>query len=145
PANHAKPQFFPVVARRLFDEKGVELPGYKRIVRDDTGDTLHVATDSYQVVTNEEAFGAFEAAIETSTLDRTDMRIGTDYSGFGVRCFRQYLFPAHRVEIKKGVEVALRILMMNSYDGSLRFRGQAGAYNFVCANTSVLGKDYASF
>ena len=145
PADHAAPKFFPVTARRLFDEKGSELPGYLRIVREDTGDTLHVATDSYKVVTNEQAFGAFEEALERSTLDRTDMRIGTDYAAGGARCFRQYLLPAHRVEVKPGVEVALRLLMMNSYDGSLKFRGQCGAYNFVCANTSVFGQDYASF
>jgi hypothetical protein len=145
PANHAAPQFFPVKARRLFDDAGNELPGWLRIVREDTGDTLHVATDKYQVVTNEEAFGAFEDALHASTLDLTDMQIGTDYSNGGARCFRQYLLPAHRVEVKPGNEVALRLLMMNSYDGSMKFRGQCGAYSFVCANTSIMGKDYAQF
>jgi hypothetical protein len=145
PANHAAPVFFPVKARRLFDDQGHELPGWMRIVREDTGDTLHVATDKYQVVTNEEAFGAFEETLAKSSLDLTDMRIGTDYAHFGARCFRQYLLPAHRVQVKPGVEVALRLLMLNSYDGSLRFRGQCGAYNFVCANTSIMGTDYASF
>jgi hypothetical protein len=145
PADHAAPKFFPVAARRLFDEKGHELPGWRRIVREDDGTTLHVATDTYQIVSNEEAFGGFEDALKASTLDLTEMRIGTDYAAGGARCFRQYLLPAHRVEVKPGVEVALRLIMMNSYDGTLRFRGQCGAYNFVCANTSVMGKDYASF
>lgn len=145
PADHAAPKFFPVKARKLFDEMGTELPGWLRIVREDTGDTLHVATDKYQVVTNEEAFGAFEDALHSSTLDLTDMQIGTDYSNGGARCFRQYLLPAHRVEVKPGNEVALRLLMMNSYDGSMKFRGQCGAYSFVCANTSIVGKDYAQF
>jgi hypothetical protein len=145
PANHAKPVFFPVKARRLFDEQGHELPGYLRIVREDTGDTLHVATDSYKVITNEEAFGAFEEALESSTLDLEGMRIGTDYANNGARCFRQYLLPAHQIEVKKGVSVALALIMMNSYDGSLRFRGQCGAYTFVCANTAIHGTDYAQF
>ena len=145
PANHKAPAFFPVVARRLFDEKGEELPGYKRIVREDTGCTLNVATDAYKIITNEEAFGAFETALEESSLDLTGLRIGTDYANGGARCFRQYLLPAHTVEVKTGVSVALRLLMMNSYDGSLAFKGQVGAYNFVCANTSVSGVDFASF
>lgn len=144
-ADHAAPKFFPVKARKLFDEAGKELPGYLRVVREDTEETLHVASDAYRIVTNEEAFGAFEEALSASTLDLTDMRIGTDYGARGARCFRQYLLPAHMVEVKKGVEVALRLLMMNSYDGSLRFRGQCGAYNFVCANTSVSGKNYSQF
>jgi hypothetical protein len=145
PANHAQPAFYPVTARRLFDEKGEELEGWKRIVREDTNRTLHVATDSYQVVSNEDAFGAFEQALRDSALDLADMQIGTDYAAFGARCFRQYLLPAHRVEVKPGNAVALRIIMMNSYDGSLKFRGQAGAYSFVCANTSILGTDYGKF
>jgi hypothetical protein len=144
PANHAEPTFFPVEALRVFDEKGNELPGYKRIVRMDTGTTLNVATDSYQIITNEEAFGGFEAALRESSLDLTDMRIGTDYSAGGARCFRQYMLPAHRAVVGKS-DVALRLIMMNSYDGSLAFRGQSGFYNFVCANTSVSGTDLSSF
>jgi hypothetical protein len=145
PANHSAPQFFPVKARRMFDETGNELPGYFRIVREDTGDTLHVATESYKLITNEEAFGAFESALESSSLDLTDMRIGTDYANKGARVFRNYILPAHRVEVKPGVEVALSLVMQNSYDGSMRFRGQVGGYTFVCANTSVSGRDLASF
>lgn len=145
PANHAAPQFFPVEALRVFDERGNELPGYKRIVRSDTGDTLNIATDAYKIVSNEEAFGGFETALRESALDLTDMRIGTDYAANGARCFRQYLLPAHRKEVKPGVDIALRLIMMNSYDGSLAFRGQAGFYNFVCANTSVMGTDLSSF
>jgi hypothetical protein len=149
PANHAAPQFFDVQARRLFDEKGDELPGYKRIVRVDDGTTLHVAGDGYKVVTNEEAFGAFEKALDRAQaegrLDLTDMQIGTDYAHGGRRTFRQYLLPAHQVEVKPGVLVALRLLMMNSYDGSLKFQGYAGAYDFVCANTTISGKEIAGF
>jgi hypothetical protein len=145
PADHAAPRFFPVAARRLFDEKGHELPGYKRIVREDTGDTLNVTTDAYEVITNEEAFHAFEEAIRISRLDIAGMMIGTDFSHGGARVFRQYLFPAHMVPVKPGVDVALRIIMLNSYDGSLAFRGTTGAFNFVCANTSILGREVAGF
>src|SRR3954468_16583033 len=144
-ANHAKPEFWPVKARRLFDEEGVELEGWKRIVREDNGKTLHVATDAYQVVSNEDAFGAFETALRESTLDLTDMQVATDYSNYGARCFRQYLLPAHQGEVRPGNAVALRAIMMNSYDGSMRFRGQAGAYSFACANTSILGSDFGRF
>lgn len=145
PANHAAPVFFPVEALKLYDERGEVLPDYKRIVRMDTGKTLNVTTDSYTVVTNEEAFGAFEVELRNSKLDLAGMRIGTDYARDGARVFRQYLLPAHQVEVKPGVAVALRLIMMNSYDGSMRFQGRAGAYNFVCANTSIAGTDIAGF
>jgi hypothetical protein len=145
PANHKAPQFFKVEARRLFDEKGVEIEGYRRIVNAELDKTLHIATDAYELVSNEEAFGQFELALAKSNLDLTDMQIATDYSGYGARVFRQYLLPAHKVEVKPGVEVALRAIMMNSYDGSMKFRGCSGAYNFVCANTSIFGTDYSKF
>jgi hypothetical protein len=144
-ANHQRPVFFPVSARKVFDERGDELPGWLRIARDDTGATLHLASDGYKVITNEECFGAFENAIAHSRLDSADMQIGTDFSHGGARVFRQYLFPRHMVEVKPGVEVALRIIMLNSYDGTMAFRGTAGAFNFVCANTAILGREVAGF
>jgi hypothetical protein len=145
PANHEQPKFFHVEARRLYDEKGVELDGWRRIYNADLDKTLHVATDRYELVTNEDAYGAFEDGLKKSSLDLTDMQLGTDFSAFGARCFRQYVLPAHMVRVKPGVDVALRFIMLNSYDGSTRFKGMSGAYNFVCANTSIMGKDYASF
>ena len=145
PANHAAPRFFPVEARKLYDETGEEIEGYRRIFRVDTKKTLNITSDSYSLITNEDAFGAFEGQLAKSSLDCTGMQIGTDYASEGARVFRQYLLPAHQVEVKPGVAVALRLLMLNSYDGSLRFQGRAGAYNFVCANTSIHGTDLAGF
>ena len=145
PADRAAPKFFPVEARKLYDETGEEIPGYRRIVRTDSAKTLNITTDSYKVITNEEAYGTFEDELRKSSLDLTDMRIGTDYAREGARVFRQYLLPAHQVEVKPGVAVALRLLMLNSYDGSLRFQGKAGAFNFVCANTSIHGNEISGF
>src|SRR4029077_17492332 len=83
--------------------------------------------------------------IELSTLDKTGMRIGTDLTNNGARIFRQYLFPAHMVQFDSRYHgmrsVALRILMFDSYDGSSKFRGMAGGFDFVCANESVSGKE----
>jgi hypothetical protein len=145
PANHAEARFERVTARKLYDEAGEELPGWLRIYNEDRKKTLHVATDAYQLITNEEAFTAFEDAIGQSELRSGNMQIGTDYSHEGGRIFRQYLFPDHLVPVKPGVDVALRIVMFNSYDGTMGFRGQAGAFNFVCANTSILGHEVAGF
>jgi hypothetical protein len=147
PANHEAPKFFDVECRKIYDERGEELGGYKRVCRlyEGSAVTLHVASDGYKLITNEEAFGGFEDALRSSSLDLTDMHIGTDYSDCGARVFRQYLLPAHMVEVKPGVEVALRLLMFNSYNGSVGFSGQCGAFNFVCANTSISGNNIKSF
>jgi hypothetical protein len=145
PADHQAARFERVVARKIFDETGEELPGYLRIYNEDRAKTLHVTTDGYQLITNEEAFTAFDEAIGRSELDTAGMVVGTDYSHEGARIFRQYLFPNHMVPVKPGVDVALRIVMLNSYDGTTAFRGTAGAFNFVCANTSIFGHEVSGF
>jgi Domain of unknown function (DUF932) len=146
PASHAAPQLWGAESRKLFDEHGEEIPGYFRIARQDNGKTVHVHSDSYAFVDNRTAFAQFEDAIEASDLDADGMLVATDYSGAnGERVFRQYLFPAHQVTVRPGVEVALRIIMLNSYDKSAAFTGRAGAYSFVCANTSIFGNDIGNF
>lgn len=144
-ADHAAPRFFPVEARKLYDEKGHEVDGYRRIVNADTNKTLNVTSVGYSLITNERLFSELEDKLRESKLDLTDMRIGTEFARDGARVFRQYMLPAHRVTVKPGVDVALRILALNSYDGSSRCTGRAGAYNFVCANTSIFGTDIAGF
>jgi hypothetical protein len=145
PANHAAPNFERVEVRELFDDRGVKLEGWRRIYNVDRGTTLHVATDKYQLIDNDTCYGLFETALRDSDLDLTGMHIATDMSHGGGRTFRQYLLPAHNVPVKAGVDVALRIIMLNSYDGSMAFRGLAGAFNFVCANTSIFGNKAADF
>jgi hypothetical protein len=145
PANHDSLNFERVEVRKLYDDAGLELEGWQRIYNVDRKTTLHVATNDYKLVPNEVCYAAFEQALNESTLDLTGLRIGTDMTHGGGRTFRQYLLPAHNVPVKPGVDVALRIIMLNSYDGTMAFRGLAGAFNFVCANTSILGNKAADF
>ena len=145
PANHAKPIEFEVLLNGIYDRQGRKIPGHKAVVRGDTGDTLAVHSDKYSLVPYQVHFDAFEKAISLSSLDPTGMRIGTDLTNNGARIFRQYLFPAHMVKFDSRYHgersVALRILMFDSYDGSSKFRGMAGGFDFVCANESVSGKE----
>ena len=144
PANHVKPIEFTVSLNGIYDARGRKIPGHKAVIRDDTGDTLAVHSDKYSLVPYQVHFDAFERAIGQSALDTTDMRIGTDLTNNGARIFRQYLFPAHEVRFDSGRHgertVALRIFMFDSYDGSSRFWGKTGGFDFVCANQSVSGK-----
>lgn len=143
PANHVEPIDFTVELNGIYDRQGRRIPGHKAVIRSDTGDTLAVHSDKYSLVPYQVHFDAFEKAIKGSGLRWETMRIGTDLTDNGARIFRQYLFPDHQVTFDSGRgerTVALRILMFDSYDGSSRFRGMAGAYDFVCANTSVSGK-----
>lgn len=149
PANHVSPVMFPVKLRDVFIDAGVTadhkpIEGYKAVYREDTGKVLAVHTDAYKLVPHEEVFETFDEAIDASGLDKTDMRIFDDMSHEGARAFRQYLFPAHRIEMPGQDVSSLRIIAVNSYDGSSGAIFRAGAYRFVCANMAILGKDAIS-
>lgn len=142
PANHAAPNFFDVELKAVYDSRNQKIPGYQCVQREDTGDVLALHSEKYQLISYQDSFSEFDAAIEQAPgIDSTDMRIATDLTNDGARVFRQYLFPAHTRTITDGDDIALRIIMFNSYDGSYAFTGMAGYYRFVCANTCVSGDD----
>jgi hypothetical protein len=139
PSNHTAPVFFPVSLEDIYDKTAKQIPGYKAVIRGDTGDTLKVHTDSYGLVPYEKSFGTFEDAIYKSGLDTQGMRIGTDVMNGGGKIFRQYLFPNIKEKISD-TEIALTISMFDSYDGSTAFIGRSGHFNFRCANMGFAGR-----
>jgi len=141
PINHDEPNFFPVALQNIFDGSGNIIEGSKRLVRTDTNETLKVHTDGYGLISYEDSFTKFDEELNKSGLNVEDMAVATDMSHNGSRCFRQYVLPKHSIDLPTGGALALRFLMFNSYDGSTKFRGRAGGYSFVCANTCVLGTD----
>ncbi|MBF4438311.1 DUF932 domain-containing protein, partial [Vibrio anguillarum] len=62
----------------------------------------------------------------------------------GGKVIRQYIFPEHFVEIGKGDKVFLRLVVINSYDGSCGFQVQAGGFRVVCTNGLVSGERFLS-
>ncbi len=140
PANHDKPNWFPVAAGEIYDGPGRLIPGYKRVFREDTGDTMAVHSDSYAIISYSDVFDMFDKALRASSLDLSGMMIGTDMTHNGARCFRQYILPAHQIDMGNGDKLALRIVGFNSYDGTMSASLMAGVYRFACANQSVIGR-----
>lgn len=62
----------------------------------------------------------------------------------GGKVIRQYFFPAHRVTVGEGDSVILRLVVINSYDGSCNFQVQAGGFRIVCTNGLVTGEKFLS-
>ena len=145
PMDHRKVQPIAAKALKIFNEEGREIADYHHIVNGETGGTIRVCPDSYALVQNELAVGLIDQALKQSRLDLTDARFGVDYSHDGARMFAQWLFPAHTALVRPGVEATLRVVLLNSYDGSSALHCRTGAYNWVCANTSVSGNEFASF
>ncbi|MBP2300929.1 DUF932 domain-containing protein [Azospirillum picis] len=142
PADHHAPRFFPVDLVPL-TAAGNAAPGWRALVRTDTGQLLHCWPDGYRLVPHEAACAAFDTALAASRLDTRGLRVATDLTHDGRRLFRQYILPAHQVEIRPGDATALRLVGFNSYDGSLAVSWRGGGYRFVCANTAVIGRDIA--
>jgi hypothetical protein len=144
PFNQLEPVFFEVVLAPIHDAAGKLIPGYNSVRRLDTGDTLAVHSDKYSLVPYQTHFDAFEKAIQDSRLQWQTMEVKTDMADNGAKCFRQYLFPAHMVDLDAGPrgirKIALSIMMTDSYDGSTRFQGRCGAYDFICMNGIISGK-----
>lgn len=143
PANHQAPNFFPVELVPV-EAGGRTVEGWRALVRSDTGAVLHCWQDGYRLVAHEAATAAFDRAIAASGLDTAGMMVATDLTHDGRRLFRQYVLPAHGVEVRPGDRTALRIVGFNSYDGSLAVSWRGGGYRFVCANTAVIGRDVAT-
>ncbi|CAO3441191.1 DUF932 domain-containing protein [Azospirillum endophyticum] len=143
PANHRAPAFFPVELVPM-SAAGRTIGGWRALVRADTGRVLHCWRDGYKLVPHAAATAALDAAIRDGGLDTTGMLVSTDLTHDGRRLFRQYVLPAHSVEIRPGDVTALRIVGFNSYDGSLAVSWRGGGYRFVCANTTVIGRDVAA-
>jgi len=139
--NHAEPAFFPVTMQEMQTDDGFRVPGYRAVRRDDTMDILAVHSDGYNLTPYEDKVEIFRDAIQESNLDTTGMIEMLDMSHNGGRLFGGYTLPAHRVEIKEGDEVALKIAYWDSYDGSRALTIRAGAYRFACANYALSGKD----
>lgn len=143
PANHRTPAFFPVELVPM-SAAGRTVEGWRALVRPDTGAVLHCWQDGYKLVPHAAATAAFDAALRAGGLDTTGMLVSTDLTHDGRRLFRQYVLPAHSVEVRPGDVTALRIVGFNSYDGSLAVSWRGGGYRFVCANTTVIGRDVAA-
>ncbi|MCC7279072.1 MAG: DUF932 domain-containing protein [Chromatiaceae bacterium] len=137
--------FFPVemvpAAALLSD---VTLPSnYQAVVRTDTQTVLGIHGPGYRLLRNEEALGAFDAALRRTPLEVDGMQVKDELSYSGARAYRTYTFPTHSVAIGRANDhTHLKLMVSNSYDGSLAFTSRLGAYRLLCANGMVIGTTF---
>lgn len=136
--------YFNVATERLTTDSGVRLQSHKSIVHADSRDVISVVGEGYKVVTNEEIFTKFNQALANSGLDLDGVKIDAQQSHNRARAFVRYTFPAHNFKVADGDEMAMQLLVMNSYDGSIAFKSYLGAYRFICLNGMVVGDNFAS-
>jgi hypothetical protein len=141
---------FPVAERKLVAQgkmAGIEVPNHKAIIREYHGQpaVLGVVGAGYQVLKTGDAVNSMIEALETalplSAFEGAIRRDLSSYKGAMTAC--EIVLPAlgGEVQTSRGFRsnVAFRIILRNSYDGSGSVRLLSGMIDFFCTNGCVVG------
>ena len=116
---------------------------YQAVVRTDTNEVLGIHGKGYNLLSNAEAFDAFDEALHESQLDLSGMTVKNEIANYGAKSFRTYTFPAHTVQVGRiDDETQLKLQIINSYDGSTSFSSRVGGFRLLCSNGMVIGKTF---
>ncbi|MTW22627.1 DUF932 domain-containing protein [Allochromatium palmeri] len=116
---------------------------YQAVVRTDTNEVLGIHGKGYNLLSNAEAFDAFDEALHESQLDLSGMTVKNEIANYGAKSFRTYTFPAHTVQVgRSDDETQLKLQIINSYDGSTSFSSRVGGFRLLCSNGMVIGKTF---
>lgn len=136
--------FFDVGTRSLKTIDGTLVRSRVAVVREDDGEVLGVVSPTYKVVSNEAAFDAFLRAMESISVDLEGARASTQYAGYGAKTLAQLILPSMEYD-NGGDKTQMRIIMMNSYDGSWKLQVFGGGLRGACTNGQVFGKSMAKY
>lgn len=125
-----------VEAKPIYNDKGIEIPGYKANTRDIDDKVLGLVSNRYKLVQNSEAF------------DFTDSLIGGDvkYETAGSLLGGKRIFLLARLPEKKilGDDFDNYICFTNSHDGTGAIQACMTPVRVVCQNTLNLALDKAT-
>jgi phage/plasmid-like protein (TIGR03299 family) len=125
-----------VEAKPIYDDRGIEIPGYKANTRDIDNKVLGLVSNRYKLVQNSEAF------------DFTDSLIGGDvrYETAGSLLGGKRVFLLARLPDKKilGDDFNNYICFTNSHDGTGAIQACMTPIRVVCQNTLNLALGQAS-
>jgi len=127
-----------------WEEKDTLVTTHKAVCNP-SGAVISIVGMGYNVVQNADIIPDYERAIYRSQLDTTGMERNIQQSHYGARTVVTYTFPAHRIEVREGDSMDLKISVLNSYDGSWKFMSLVGALRLACLNGQVIGDYFSSF
>lgn len=142
--------FFPVSLENLDDHLGTNLTtnGEQVVIDQSQQRIIAVHGNQYSLTTNAEAFDAVNEALNVvmakGILNTEGMYIRDDLVKRGGKVIRQYIFPNEAVAIGNGDVTMLRLVVINSYDGSCNLSILAGGFRIVCVNGQVVGERFLS-
>ena len=122
---------FKVVKSPLFDSSGNAIKGcgYSRLSRDDTGQTLGVVSNKYQVYQNQQMMDLFETVCQSTgaKIDRIGMVNG------GQKVFMSFRQP-EGFSFGNGEEIDAYWYMMSSHDASSGLKLFPSPVRLACSN-----------
>jgi phage/plasmid-like protein (TIGR03299 family) len=117
-------------------EQYTHIDGWNMLARDDTGDVLHVAKDTYQIVQNDVGHEIFEALSDGASLD--DGTGGTVKNG--ALCYLSArVDEEYKVNGDNSV-ICPYIVVTWTHDGTGAFQSRATSVRPVCWNTISAGE-----
>lgn len=142
---------FPVIERKIgwhspHTEQWYPTEGHKMLLRVRSvrnGTTiptkLAIVGDSYKIVRNNELFPYIEQSMMSTLVPDmfNDVRVNDIVSFGGRDCYREYIFPHLKCDVRGG-DVAFRLIIGNSY-GAKSITLMCGAIDFWCSNGMVFG------
>lgn len=130
---------FPVGLQNIKTEDNVQIPHRFAVVRGDTKKPIGIVSDKYALVPHKEVVEGFRKALKgQETIESIKV------SNQGARLYMSIVMPDVKVSIDEGDDVALRLIVENSYDGSKMLQVMFGAYRLVCSNGMVIGKSFVN-
>jgi len=130
-------------ANKLIENE--KIVGTHKAIVNDEGSPIAVVGKNYNLVQNSAIMPQFHEVILASDLDKTDMTKDIQQSHMGAKTIVTYTFPSHRIEIATGDFVDLKIMVLNSYDGSWKFMSMVGAVRLACMNGQVIADAFSEY
>ena len=110
--------------------------GFTSNRRTDTFEILGKVTERYGIVQNTDLVCAAEDAFKAAGLINFERRIVV--TGIGEKFYAEYRFKSHVKKLAKvGDELGMRLILKNSFDGSLRASFVAGLLRLLCLNGMI--------
>ena len=126
-----------VVPSKVYDEKGIEIPGFVANQRSDTGDTLGIVSSKYSIIQNREAFDFVNELPLQGDFTFTSAGIFNN----GKAAWVMGKLPQESI---LGDEVDNNLVFVNSHDGSTGVKIMMTPIRVICSNMLNLAMREAS-
>ena len=130
---------FPVELRPISTEPdGFVIPNRLAVIRTDTMRSLGVVSSKYALLPHADVVGTLRDTLKGQTVEE---KIGVTHNG--ARMHVEMTLPTITLSID-GDEIAMRVIVINSYDTSRKVQISFGAVRLVCSNGMIIGRQFIS-